>query len=431
MKLFVLLSFALGVTALAAQEARVEDVLSSIRKSHPEILAAESESMAARKKADGSSWVYPDPEIMFMRGTGSGRDLMFFPNQDVQNSQIREAEVRVSQGIPFPGKLTLEARATRARSSLVDARLHLEGNRISSEYLALLARSIKLKKEILLLTEYEKTLGGLEYLVFKNYREGRGLAAEGKLVTAEKLSTAEAIQGMKAERAELLENLKYYSPVMASDASFESFMEGLLARVNAQTLETDSIEKLPEISYASSMIEIKESERKRSYLNHAPDLAFFGGYKTRNTEGSFTALSRGRERMGLVGLTVRVPVWSFFGNRKISDALDDENRSAVFSKDALVSKLRNRIQGLKGRIAITGERLHTHTHQISPISTQGSEAAVNAYRSGRGSTETVMVALDRNFKHRIDELAVRLELHSLLIEAGSALNQLNLAGENK
>lgn len=406
------------------RSASIEDILSTIQNTHPEISASVAESKSADKSARASSYVYPDPEIMISQGSGSMKENAFFPDYQLQKDSVREREVRISQEIPFPGKLTFQAQANEAKAGLVQAKSILDMNRIIGEYLNLFNELQLIDQQVSIYAEYIRNLQLLENLSRRNYSSGRGLLAEIKMVGAEKLSAQETMLRLRAEKVAAGHRISYYTPRKANTKSYDEFLGRLLDRVTSFQMTEDQLNRLPQVRYWSFSVEEKNSERKRLYLDYTPDLSVFGGYKRRSTSGQYSMISKGKESMATLGVTVRVPLWSFFGNTQMLEANSEGGRMADLSENAVRLKVKSEILALIEEIKVSKERIHAHNHEISPISNQGAQAAMNAYRSGNSSIDLVLSALNRNLMHQLDELQVEWESNNLIIQAGQITNLL-------
>ncbi|MCP5497297.1 MAG: TolC family protein [Leptospiraceae bacterium] len=423
----ILMVFIVPLHFLLADSAR--DIILKLLKGHPELRSVEEEYKKVRADAEHSA-TYPDPKIGF--------SYKNYPYGSINPGRpdlpgMAGKEVMISQEIPFPGKLTKEKNAKKLNA---EEYKHLLNSYRNSFIRDLAERQIKmsiLQNKIKHYESMQKVYSSLSKISGSNYSAGKTSilsTLESKISISE---VGDELIKNRTEYDEILESLHYYEqePVVFVDdilkADFKSYLDTKRSELvsGVQNLATNNQNYKLQVK----SIQKAQAEEKLNDVLHYPDVEVFFAYMKRHNKQfmvdtgplDYRIMDR-TEYMGDLmsfGVTVRVPVWSFFTDSDLKEKSKSEIKANFFKaekvKKEIEAKLKSTIASLKG----TEERLKHYNSVLLPDLERAVNGSKAEYSSGKIGLVSILFSQVQLIKAKIvrEELTEkRYSLISQLLE---------------
>lgn len=402
----------------------LESRLRTLLREHPRLRERRLLLAAAREEERFASRTYPDPELMLGRTQLAARETMLYPDVSYRDISGSESELRVQQSIPFPGKLTLDARVQALQADREQLTLAIEENNLVGEFLNALIDLERAERA----REFTRVFVGQSAVVARaartRYESGGGALAEAAGARVKEQSYRErslALDGVvQARRAELA----YFAgaaPESGIAGSSRAELDEFLARLRQRAGERGAQAAQHSLESALAQVAARsaDTQRSRAWLEYLPDFAVFAGYRRERTSSSFLEARAMEQDAYTVGVTIRVPLWSAFSTHtRISGAGDARGAAFAAAEDAglRVQTLFNSVEQTR---AALDARLRIMRAEILPGARIARDSARANYEAGRGDLAGVLRAAEELYDLELELLDLEAELRrAIVLQAG-------------
>lgn len=366
--LLFLLALALGASGASAEEAPgLGALLDEARSNNPGIRALKERARAfeARALAEGT---LDDPVLAVeMEGLDSGRPLAVSPGDAVTT------RYRLSQALPFPGKLSLrkkiamrEADAVRAESASRELEV-LEAVKMSYFEYSFLGESIRITGEV------RKLLQGMSAIAEAKYATGQVSQQDVIRTNMEITILTNEIISLDAERGVVAARIK---SLLGRPQSSEFEAAGDLSRERIE-LDTDRLIGMawaenPEIRSALAVAEAGEFSADLARKNYYPD--FMLGVEPMQRGGRF-------DEFGVM-FQVNIPIW----RGKYDNLLRSAEAAADSARSMAASEKNDKALEVKSaalRVEAAARTLTLFETGLVPQAELSFESALRNYQAGK------------------------------------------------
>jgi outer membrane protein TolC len=372
----LVLSFALP--AAAAEELRLEQLISDALKNNHEIVAAESRLTAAGYRIPQASSL-PDPMVMFGYQNEGWKKYTY---GEMQGAQWM---FTASQMFPYPGKLSLKGEMASKEAESLEAAY--QGLRLKTvEKVKELYFDLFLSyKNIDLIQDRRLLFSRIEDAALARYSSGMGLQQEVLMAQTEKymLLEKEEMLRQKIQSLEAMLNVSLGSegtatlgrpPELAGTEVTASMEDLLIVHVNHSPFLRGK-EKM----VAAAALKVKMAEKE-----YYPDFTLNAGYYKR---------AREFEDMWSLTTTINIPIFFKTKQRQAvleaKTALSETEHEVLAMKSMLSSTIRDNYSMMK-----SAERLmDLYKDGLIPKTYQDFDAALAGYMSGKTEAITVISRL--------------------------------------
>lgn len=419
----------------------LDSVILEALKNHPEIKSLRSNFIAKKKDAEHSD-VYPDPKFGVAFRNYPYRGYFSLNDKRTGTPGMTGIEYMVSQEIPFPGKLTLQQKARSLSSAGYMHFIRSTENRLSSEMLSNLIRIHSIQKRVKVnkkLIEVNRSIIRIGHSMYISGKQGIGNTLESK-IESNRYKDKEISLGI--EYKESLRNLEYITNL--SEDKLISIPESEVIdwidkRMNdVWKLKSDELDNLikenPVYKLTSIEKEVREFEKKAGNLSHYPETeVFLSIMKRRNRELVYNQgplnwdLMDSNEYQGTLfnfGLTMRVPVWSFFRSHSLSEKLSKDVETMTYEKEKVQRELSIRFKKNLDIYSGLTEEIKFYSSTLIPEIKQAIDSKAAMYKSGNlNSMEILKFQIEYN-KAQYDLLELKERRYMIAISILETLDKL-------
>ena len=388
----------------------LEDVLLELSREHPGIQKYRLEYEASLEAAGFSFSRYPDPAL----------GILWMGSQK---------EIRISQPLPFPGRLSLKAKLDDLTAEQSRLRLILEKNRIGAELIDRLIEAVYLEEVLEFTIPYANKIELLSGSLRARYSVGRGNLSDINKINVRRNRYEESIRKLESLRDANQNLLGYFFNYKKRDEGYRNIhnltkrnrIELYLSKIEKRVKEKPDYNSEFSVAVASAKTEIKKREKDGTLaeMEYLPDFEFFAAYKT-NVPMSDGLFVKNENMMGL-GVSMRIPLWTALSNHKNVSSKKRNEIAAIQSVENL--QLREKTLFDSTRIVYEGdaERIYLYDNKLIPEARRTLESARTAYENDRVDFDALLDASDTLYLLEIEKLKLLTERdRRLLILAGIA-----------
>lgn len=406
-------------------------VLENLISSHPEIGSLDSELNSKRANA-GHETTYPDPKIGIAFRNYPTRSYSL-SNRAYDTPSMTGIEYSISQEIPFPGKLTLQGKASKFIEMEFYHFSKSRKNQFLLEYLSQLVRLKSSEKKIILNDLIRKTLESQKVISASTFATGNSALSKTLKLQVEATLSQEREIELTRDKKNSLASLEYFKTESANLAKILEADTGkyLSEKIKLIKLQKDnlklSIIENPNYKLSEVAIERAKNESKLASIMHAPDTEIFFAYMKRrnqivtvdNGPLNYQVMDNTEYRGDLFsfGMNVRVPVWSFFSSHELKERASENSKSKAYE----LEKNKLFLESSFDRLIITLDSLEAqielHQKRLIPELRKSLAALSSQYASGKTDLIEVLSAKIELEKAHIseEELQEKKAITTLLI----------------
>ncbi len=290
------------------------------------------------------------------------------------NSMFRMGTAGVTQTVPFPAKLVVDARAALAEARAQRGDLVARVNLLREQAVVSVARLFVARREVAIVDENIALLDRL--LAVARARYGTGATVLPDVLRAE-LERA----NLAAERTGYVQNVQIAESAL--NVLLDRAPDAPLGPVPAlppsappaplAALFTRALERRPELGAARALMDAARERRARAGLEWVPDLVLEGAYvRDFNLHENHYAVSGG----------LSLPLWWPRIQAQIREA---EAAADVAAADARTARNRvlDEVRQAAARLAAARERLRIVVHEALPPADQNVKVSEAAYVAGQ------------------------------------------------
>ncbi|MBX7057547.1 MAG: TolC family protein [Leptospirales bacterium] len=425
-----LLALILPQTLLAQGGGVLEMQLQRALQQHPRIVRQRLQARSAQEGAALAARLYPDPRLMLERKRSSSRETTYYPSADYMEGSMRSNELRIEQEIPFPGKLSLDARRRALDAERETLRLSLEQNNLVGELLRTLVDYQRTEDGMRLARAFVDRGGLLAASARARYAGGQGLLADAASAQVRADSYRQRLTAIELEHAVHQEQLRYLlaapTPAQTVEHDHDLDVAGLLAANQLPGLLAQVEERLPtdaaalrQRSIEAAIVRVDHVEggvrRSRAWLDYLPDFAVFAGYERIRRQSDWLSLRRGTEQEYSVGVTIRVPLWSALSNHnQILSASAAEQAASSGAEDAELRVI-SAYRALQAERRSLREQATIYRSELLPRARAARDSAMLAYEAGRMEFVSVLALWEELFRFELEAIELRAREQSAVI----------------
>lgn len=448
-------STATGSTAADSTPPDLRALLVQINAEHPRV-RARAEALAAKlSAADYQDWRYPDPSFgVAWSNYPYRKDLRLIDDM----TPMTGIEFSLSQPIPFPGRLSLEAKLADIDAEAERLQLAIEKNAAGRDFLGALLEARSAEASITIADGFAERIETIAEVARARYSVGRaGLDAVSQ-AQARSTIYRDRLSKLRERRALIYAELQYLvephavqndaDDAMANaDASSSAAPADLRARLapywqaeanraSARTASEGgpspdaSSEQTPLQSYLRALdasasacaahlserslaagladLQIDRAEKKASLarMNYLPDFEVFASYREREIIENDPAM--GEDFMSF-GFKMRVPLWSALSNHNNVEANDRSEAASRYQRADVLARERRLLQQSRIAEASARDRLQSYQDLLIPQAERAADATRSAYENGRGDFSAFLGSWELLYNLRIETEALKLE----------------------
>ncbi len=403
----------------------LREVMLRMSVKHPRVRARARALAAALKKSRFKAGIYPDPRIGVFRVNGPyKRDLRFIRDQ----TPMSGIEYRLSQAIPFPGRLTMAAGIADEDAALRRLELALEKNRVALEFLELLVHARAVQAKLKLTRGYAKRMSIVADAARTRYSVGKGNLADVSRADLKARDYEARILSLRAEYQADLNRLAYYlgDPIASTDALLKRLEREHDLRRYLRTLRRDVPEDAKTLKDRSPVIALARTRTRRAKrgvtlanMNYLPDFEVHAAYRKRAYIESDPA--RGENFMSF-GLTVRVPLWSGIANRHRTAVQRARVEASRIAADDVLRRETSAFQALKSlRLGVLA-RMELYAQRLIPAASRARDSARLAYETGKVDFDVFLNSWDALYLLRTEYIDLEASARRRLLRQAMLFN---------
>jgi outer membrane protein TolC len=406
-------------------------VLENLISTHPEIKSLNSELNSKQANA-GHETTYPDPKIGIAFRNYPTRSYSL-NNKAYDTPSMTGIEYSISQEIPFPGRLTLQGKASKFIELEFLQFFKSRKNQFILEYLSQLVRLRSSEKKILSNDSIRKTLESQKIISSSTLATGNStLAKTLKLQVEATLSQEREIELIR-DKKNYIASLEYFktestnlTKILEADTDKYISEKRNLIKSKKDSLKVNLVEN-PNYKLSVVAIERAKNESKLASIMHAPDTEIFFAYMKRrnqivtvdNGPLNYQVMDNTEYRGDLFsfGMNVRVPVWSFFSSHELKERGSENTKSKTYE----LEKNKLFLEASFDKLIITLESIESqielHQKRLIPELNKSLAALSSQYASGKTDLIEVLGAKIELEKAHIteEELQEKRAISILLI----------------
>ena len=427
-KILLILLFQL-TTVIYSEE--LEVVIDDLINTHPEILSLQSElkSKAASAKHETT---YPDPKIGIAFRNYPTRSYSL-NDRAYDTPSMTGIEYSISQEIPFPGRLTLQGKASKLNEIEFSHFSKSRKNQFVLEYISSLVRLKSSERKILLNDLIRKTLESQKTISSSTYATGNSALSKTLKLQVETTRSQEREIEFIRDKKNALASLEYFktensdlNKITQTDTGKFLSDKANLIKTEKQNLKQKLLEN-PNYKLSSVAIERSKNESKLSSLLHAPDTEVFFAYMKRrnqiitvdNGPLNYQIMDNTEYRGDLFsfGVNVRVPVWSFFSSHDLKEKSTENTKSKTFELERNKLFLESNFDKLIATLESIDSQLELYQKRLIPELNKSLSALSSQYGTGKiDLIEVLSAKLElQNSYISEEELLEKKKLTTLLI----------------
>jgi len=434
----VLISTVSSLRADDATTTRFEKTILEISNKHPAVRSRALALAAKLNGADYASRIYPDPMFEVMRMHSRGDEWMLDPSSVSGRRMFRDGmEYRVTQPIPFPGRLTLSARIADLEAESSRLKLGMEKNSLIEEFVSVLIE-IRSMKDVLRVTRdivdrmritadvakarYESGGGNLADvsragLRLDGYRQ-KTLEMEAQIEEKEKELDYFVFQSDEQRDNPLQNPVELINLIEKSEELF-SYIDSLRQKGVDPGVNLENVSL--EIAMAKVEESVKEKEKTLAKMDYLPDFELFAGVGREDFRTSDFSRSY-RENFGRAGVSIRIPLWSGLSNHLQVSQRDNDLRSAKAQLDSVVRRQNAEYSAIKKRVISDQSRIHLYEAALVPNAERARDSSFLAYQAGRVDFSTVLDSWANLYMQKSELINLKADAGRRILSMGRLLN---------
>ena len=453
----------------------------ALSQNHPRVLMRARALAAQLERSNAEDWRYPDPMIgVTWSNAPYKKDLRFIRDQ----TPMTGIEYRVSQAIPFPGRLSLSSDLADLDAQSARLELAIEKNQLTLEFLSqvLLVRQLHRTYEATLL--YGDHTRFVADTARTRYSVGRGDLADVSRASLEASRYDERAVRLKGMLAGRLRNLRYYldyrdypnpdesdsndgraypnnpeEPIVNENNIDERNLHEpdtneneSHASAGTQTDEVNRNTIIPsEIALFTRQIEryineIKSQEAFQAAAIPARSLQL-GQQRIDQQRGitrqnlarmeylpDFEVFASYRQREYVAndpaagedfysfGISMRVPLWSALSGHNRMRSSEQSTRSAEIGADDVISRQQAQFESARLNYETLDRQLELFENSLLPRARQARDSARLSYETGRADITILIDAWNALYFLETEAIRLRVERDRALLEMAFILN---------
>jgi len=375
-----LASAAPASSTAASDASRLDDLVNEAMRQSPQILAARYR-WEASAKAPIQAATLPDPEITLQEFTVGGPR----PLEGYETSDFYYTGFGVSQDIPWPSKLRLQAAQARqdseyARHNYESAKREV-AEKVRESYFELFFA----KKALDILSQTRGELERIEKITEGRYRLGQTQEQDVSKAQLQMTSVLEQIEMRRQERDQRQSELK---AILGRDADSRDIEIGEVQPSNqgldSHRLEQLASERSPDLKMAQAMEARSGDALKLARKNYIPDFSL--GYMYQKT-------GPGLRDYYMLTVGAKIPLYFW---RKQTPAVEQaalENHAAHAETRARELEVHSNAQSELVAMRTALSVMTLYRDGLIPQAQATRNAALNAYRVGKVDFQTLLSAV--------------------------------------
>lgn len=402
---------------MSIQSQDLDTILGDLIDTHPEIQSLNSELKSKHANA-GHEATYPDPKIGVAFRNYPTRSYSL-SNRAYDTPSMTGIEYSISQEIPFPGKLTLQGKASKFIEIEFLYFSRSRKNQFILEYLSQLVRLKSSEKKIMLNDMIRKTLESQKTISASTFATGNSALSKTLKLQVEGTLSQEREIELTRDKKNAIASLEYFKTDNADltkirEADTGKYLTDKLNLIKSekQNLKLGLIEN-PNYKLASIAIERAKNESKLASIMHAPDTEIFFAYMKRrnqivtvdNGPLDYRIMDNTEYRGDLFsfGMNVRVPVWSFFSSHELKERASENTKSKAYELERNKLFLESSFDKLFITLESIEAQIELHQKRLIPELKKSLVALSSQYASGKTDLIEVLGAKIELEKAHISE----------------------------
>ncbi len=416
-------------TPLIAQEEPdpMVEPLRSFLGSHPESLSAR-ESFRARTEAVGGGGRIPDPEVSYSQGEARSNSLTLFPTARATGLPVKKSEWRVTQGIPFPGKPYLQKEVLRKEAALEAIEVIVKENDLALRYLSLESEKRKLNASLLLTGQFESKARILVDSVRIRYGSGKTSLADASRAKLLRDQFHEKNLSYSGALKELSHSLDYFGTTGAADESNGGSQLLLFTRElreNMDPLFED--EKMatglsPDLQASLVRVAYRQKKEALAGMDYYPDIAIFSAAGKSHGESLLPSTTTQSESYYSAGVTLRVPLWSFFYARRSVASAKSDRKAEELTRDSKLQNFIHTLQSERALLTTLEDRIAIYKTRLLPAGEIAQKSATDSYAAGLSIFSNVIDTWKDLYNLNIELLQLEKEREESIYRISSMLD---------
>ncbi|MEM7183651.1 MAG: TolC family protein [Spirochaetota bacterium] len=387
----------LFITHIDATENRITKSLLHLSSKHPRLQAA-TQQLAGRILASKyASWKYPDPKLgVAWLNYPYKKDLRFLEDK----TPMTGIEFRLTQAIPFPGRLTVQADI--ADSEVRQSRLQfaLEKNKLAKKFLTLLLEIKSLLQITSLAREFEQKMILTADLATTKYSVGKGDLSDvskaklkRKAYTEKKVRFEGLLRSQKIAFSYFVPEEKQADNLLSENVKFFADLQKYLLLINTK-VHNPSIN----IQKQSLLVAIQKERgdthsfsAKLARYDYLPDFEVFAAYRKRAYIASDPVPG---ENFMSAGVAMRIPLWSALANHHKVAAKQKAYRSSQYLVQDSLQSDSSLFEAAKVHFQTLQERIKIYKENLLVDAQESLESTRLAYETGKSDFDSFLQAWD-------------------------------------
>ncbi len=441
MRFFFLLFFVFTVpfgSPVRGETASLQGLVLDVSRHHPFVRGMAMELKARRNEATYRWLYYPDPTIEIAGMNSRADDLTISPEPGFGRMTGTGTEYRLSQAIPFPGRLTLEATVADLEAEASRLRFGMERNNLVAEFLATMIEIRAVRQTTQATIEISERMKLLHEVANGRYASGQGNLADVSIAAlrhemfGQKLLLVQSQFESTKNRLEFfLGNEKRNRPLPARvDAAIRLATDTASLADFLNRIKDDGAREKPdltrnslELGMARLAVRIRAKEKNVARFDYLPDFELFTGIRE-ETLRSFDYSGNSRDRTVTTGVSIRVPLWSALANPARVNRRANEERAAKFSEKSVLAKLTADHMTEMARLRANQERLRKFDVILIPRAEEARQSAFFSYQAGRVDFSTVADTWEALYLLRVERIELETSAGMTVLNLGKIMNSI-------
>lgn len=395
---------------------------------HPRVRARARDLLGKMKMADFKDWRYPDPKF--------GIAFSNFPyKKDFRLQKDRTPmtgiEFKLSQPIPFPGKLTTESNIAIAEVRIARLQLAREKNTLGREFISLLIRH-RLQKELLVLSqEIAERVELISASSRSAYAVGKLTLDRVQFVDISSERFSDRIQKQSGKLNAIRADYKYFQfkhksngklpdlNQLSSDSNLAMYMDDLLQYFNGKVCDLNKCSI--DVALERAGVAKQNSLRSRAQLDYLPDTEVFASYRKRERVTNDPVIG---EDFFSFGVSMKIPLWSALSNHKNVSSRTATRQALKFSEKNVLEKERAELASLGQDLITFQKRLLRYNTRLVPRAQSALESLQESYRSGRSDLYDLLGAYEILYSLKSEALRLEADRDMDLLDRAMIVNSI-------
>ncbi|MCB1173368.1 MAG: TolC family protein [Leptospiraceae bacterium] len=409
---------------LNAGKAHFEQVMQLIWRSHPRIRSLGQNLQSANQKALYQDYRYPDPAFgVAYSNIPYKKDLRFQRDR----TPMSGIEFRLSQPIPFPGKLGLDADISHIQSHIARLQLEQGKNQLIAEWLRTLVDYHWLQAQF----QWTQTMQQKIKLMADS---ARNYYAIGRL-SLDQVQFASITSDQYKDKLVLLEgqlqsrqsSYRYFdqtdspqSPLdqLSRDLELQKYLDTIKKAANDPRLDL----KESSLTFALQQALARQAEKKtrRAQLNYLPDSELFASYRKREFVDNDPVAG---EDFISFGITMKIPLWTALSNHKQLESKYLVERSQQSMAADVLQRESSQFKALQDTAASLARRRSNYRTDLLNRARLALESLQTSYLSGKTDLYDLLKAYDFLYRLQMEYYELEKEYQQNIIAQALITNR--------